>query len=73
MLAPKSSESKMLRTMQEICDYYGRSEQVIMRLIKEDNFPAVKIVNRWESNKDLIDAYQRRAIERRLQANGSGQ
>ena len=53
-----------LLTMQEITAYTGRNRATVKRWIAEENFPAVKIDGRWESNTELIDEYQRRRIER---------
>ncbi len=45
--------------------YYGRCWNVIKKLIDNDNFPAIKNHGRWESDKDLIDKYNKRCIERK--------
>ena len=53
-----------LRTLKEITGYTGYCETKIRRLIKEENFPAVRIGNgRYESDKLLIDRWRRRKIE----------
>jgi hypothetical protein len=54
---------KILVTMGEIEAYTGRPGNTIKRWVKENNFPAIKIDGRWESNTDLIDNFQRRRIE----------
>jgi predicted transcriptional regulator len=59
-----------LLTMREITEYTGRNRATIKRWIREDNFPAVKIDGRWESNTDLIDEFRHRRIERAV--NGGG-
>lgn len=56
--------TKMLIGMNEIAEYTGRNWAIVIKWIENDNFPAVKIDGRWESNTDLIDEYQRRRIER---------
>ena len=60
-----------LLTMQEITEYTGRNRATIKRWIKEDNFPAVKIDGRWESNTDLIGEFRRRRIERSVNGGGA--
>lgn len=50
--------------MKEIMDYTGRNRIIVMKWIENDNFPAVKVDGRWESDTDLIDEYRRRRIER---------
>lgn len=60
-----------LLTMQEITEYTGRNRATIKRWIREDNFPAVKIDGRWESNTDLIDEFRRRRIERAVNGGGA--
>lgn len=49
--------------MSEIVAYAGRSANTIKVWIREQNFPAVKIDGRWESNTELIDNFQRIRIE----------
>ncbi len=50
--------------MQEITAYSGRNKATVKRWIAEENFPAVKIDGRWESNTELIDEYRCRRINK---------
>ena len=54
----REKEKKFLIGLDEISDYYGRSKTVVKDLIRNDNFPAVKVHGRWESSADLIDRYR---------------
>ena len=65
-------KNKILVGMGEIVKYTGRPGNTIKQWIKKDNFPAVKIDGRWESNTELIDNFQRRRIET-MTGNGGGQ
>jgi len=58
-----ANHEKILVGMQEIEKYTGRPANTIKQWIRDNNFPAIKINGRWESNTELIDAYQRRRIE----------
>lgn len=60
-------KSKILTNMSEISAYTGgRPGNTIKRWVREENFPAVLIAGRWESNTDLIDNWQRRRLEDRI-------
>jgi hypothetical protein len=61
-----ANQPKILVGMQEIEKYVGRPGNTIKQWIRDNNFPAVKINGRWESNTDLIDAYRLRRIEELL-------
>ena len=50
--------------LKEICAYTERGKGTIRKWTDEENFPAVVIDGRWESNTVLIDAWQLRRIER---------
>ena len=50
--------------MKEIAAYTGRDRATIMKWINDENFPAIKVDGRWESNTDLIDTYRQQRIER---------
>lgn len=56
------SQSKSLIGIENIRKYYPRSESTIMSLIFHGDFPAKKINGRWESNKDLIDDWQKKQV-----------
>lgn len=55
-----------LRSMAEICGYTKYSDELVRRLIENENFPAVKIGDAWESSKDLIDAWRQNYIRANL-------
>lgn len=54
---------KILVGMKAVCEYTGRSENTIKKWTKEQNFPAVLIEGRWESNTALIDAFMLRRLQ----------
>jgi len=58
----ENSGRKMLIGLGEISKFYGRSPKTIKIMIKADNFPAVFICGRWESNKDLIDSWHKTVV-----------
>ena len=58
-----ANQEKILVGMKEIEQYVGRPGNTIKLWIRDNNFPAVKINGRWESNTELIDTYRRRRIE----------
>jgi predicted DNA-binding transcriptional regulator AlpA len=47
-----------LSGMKAISEYTQRGESTILKLIKEFNFPASKILGIWESDKLLIDKWR---------------
>lgn len=55
---------KILVTLEEIATYSGRSKNTILKWVEENNFPAIKVDGRWESNADLIEDWQRRRLEK---------
>jgi hypothetical protein len=55
-----------LSGMKEICDYYKRSEPTILKLIRDEGFPAIKIAGAWESDTDFIDRWRRKQIAKSL-------
>ncbi len=61
-------KGRILVGMKDICNYAGRSKCTIRKWTEEENFPAVVIDGRWESNTTLIDAWQQRRIERLVPA-----
>ena len=58
-----------LQGMEQICDYFGRGEASVLKLIREEGFPAVKIAGTWESKKDIIDDWRDSKIKN-SQGNG---
>lgn len=61
-----AKQSKILVNMSEIAAYTGRPGNTIKKWVRENNFPAVLIDGRWESNTELIDNFQRRRLEDRI-------
>lgn len=57
-------KGQILVGLKEICAYAGRGKDTIRKWTDEENFPAVVIDGRWESNTALIDAWRLRRIER---------
>ncbi len=58
----RAGQNKILSGQDEISVYCGRCWRVVIRWIKDLNFPAVKIDGRWESDKDLIVEWRKRQI-----------
>jgi len=55
-------KSARLTGMKEISDSMGRSEDSVLRLIREYNFPAKKVLGIWESNRELIEDWQKNML-----------
>ena len=55
-----------LSGMKAICQYMNRSEPTILKLIREEGFPAKKICGGWESDTDLIDRWRRKKIAKEM-------
>lgn len=51
--------------MKDVCDYLGKSEKTVRRLIACDGFPATKIGGEWVSDKELIMHWRRERIRNR--------
>lgn len=60
---------RMLYGMDAIEDYVGRNKQTVRKWIERDNFPAVKVDGRWESNTLLIDEFRKQRIKRAVVVN----
>jgi len=60
-------KGRVLVGLKEICSYTERGKATIRKWTDEDNFPAVVVDGRWESNTALIDAWRTRRIERMCQ------
>jgi len=58
------SQSSVLVGMEEIKKYYPRGRKLILRLIKEEGFPAKLVNGTYESDKALIDEWRRSQIMR---------
>ena len=58
----EANKETALMGTKEISDAAGYSWQTLERLIKNDNFPAVKICGRWSSDKALIVEWKREKI-----------
>jgi len=57
-------KGRVLVGLKEICTYVERGKGTIRKWTREENFPAVVIDGRWESNTALIDTWRTRRIER---------
>lgn len=58
----KTEEKTMLIGMKAIQSYYPRSKDTILKLIKDNGFPAAKVEGVWEADKTQIDAWRRGVI-----------
>ena len=59
--------------LKEICAYTERGKGTIRKWTDEENFPAVVIDGRWESNTVLIDTWRTRRIDRMVNGGGRGE
>jgi hypothetical protein len=55
-------KNTVLQGMKEICDYIRRSEATVLKLIREEDFPARKICGQWESDKEAITMWRKDKI-----------
>jgi len=51
-----------LSGMKEISGYFRRSEATLLKLIRDEDFPARKFGGIWESDTELIDKWRREKI-----------
>lgn len=58
----EKQKGQMLVGMDAIENYVGRNKQTIRKWIAGENFPAIKVDGRWESNTALIDEFRQRRI-----------
>lgn len=65
---PDTENGKALVTMDEIVVYVGWHKNKIKEWIETENFPAVKLDGRWESNTALIDSWRRKRLEEKVRA-----
>lgn len=56
-------ESTALVGMKMICEYVRRSESTVLKLIREEEFPAEKVCGIWESDILLVDEWRREKIK----------
>ena len=56
-----------LSGMKEICSHMNRSEATVLKMIRESDFPAIKIGGVWESDKALVEKWRKEQI---VAANG---
>jgi hypothetical protein len=50
--------------MKEICQYVRRSEATVMKLIRQQDFPAKKIEGQWMSSKTKIDIWRNQQLDK---------
>jgi predicted DNA-binding transcriptional regulator AlpA len=56
------AESTALHGMKAICEYTGKSENTVIKYIRDEGFPASKIGGAWESDAAAIDAWRQKRI-----------
>jgi predicted DNA-binding transcriptional regulator AlpA len=57
-MVEKKEEIIKLLGMKEICIYLGRSESTVLKLIREEDFPAKKVDEEWVAHSDAIEAWK---------------
>lgn len=57
-----AANSRSLVGMKDICQYMQRSEASVLRLIRDYDFPAKKIMGIWESHTILIERWRIRLL-----------
>ena len=62
MVNRTAAQDGALQGMKEICRYMGKSENTILRLIREKEFPAQKIAGEWFSDASLIAEWRKSII-----------
>ena len=55
-----------LSGMKAICQHMKKSDVTILKLVREEGFPAKKIGGTWESDTELIDRWRRVKIAKGL-------
>ena len=48
--------------MKSICDYEKRSEATMLKLIREEDYPAKKIGGIWQSDTGVIEKWRKERI-----------
>lgn len=61
-MVSSTERATALTGMKEICEYMGRSDVTILKLIRDQEFPACKIGGIWEADKDLVDEWRKDRI-----------
>lgn len=59
MVNRTAAQDGALQGMKEICRYMGKSENTILRLIREKDFPAKKIAGEWVSDTVLVAEWRK--------------
>ena len=54
----KGGNFNQLTGMKAICNYMNRHDTTILKLIRDNDFPAKKIMGVWESDKGMIDEWR---------------
>ena len=54
-----------LQGMKAICNYAGKSENTLRKLIQDEGFPAKKVGGEWMSDTGLVDAWRLRVLAAR--------
>lgn len=57
-----AAQDGALQGMKEICRYMGKSENTLLRLIKEKDFPAQKVGGEWVSDTQVVADWRRGLI-----------
>ncbi|SDO95451.1 hypothetical protein SAMN05660330_01421 [Desulforhopalus singaporensis] len=48
--------------MKAICNHMGQSETTVLKLIRQEGFPAVKVCGTWNSDSSEIEAWRKDKI-----------
>ena len=54
----ESDTGTALQGMKAICNYAGKSENTLRKLIQDEGFPAKKVGGEWMSDTGLVDAWR---------------
>jgi len=63
MVNRTAAQDGALQGMKEICRYMGKSENTVLKLIRQKEFPAQKIAGEWVSDIGLIADWRRSIIK----------
>ena len=58
----EESKTRPLVGLKAISAYAGRSENTVLKLVRDEGFPASKIGGGWESDEGLIDAWRMQRV-----------
>jgi predicted DNA-binding transcriptional regulator AlpA len=50
--------------MKEICEYVKRSESTVLKLIRQEGFPAKKVLGEWMSSGAAIEKWRQELVEK---------